>query len=114
MQGEPLDSETSLITLVDSVALPLIDQLNVPIYHVTDSTENFVFINELRVTEFVYLFSRLVNQTYLCIIFIRLNTAELPTCLHNFCFDSFFFVGFSTNTFYNSVKLELLSWLIIL
>lgn len=60
MQGEPIDSENSIITLVDSVALPLIEQLNPPLYTATDSSEHFVFINELRMTEFLYLFSRLV------------------------------------------------------
>lgn len=64
MQGEPIDSENSLVTLVDSVALPLIEQLNTPLYPVTESTENFVFINELRMTEFLYLFSRLVKTCY--------------------------------------------------
>lgn len=60
MQGQSIDSDNLLITLVDSVASPLLDQINPSNYPVTLSSEHFVFSNELRVTEFVFLLSRLV------------------------------------------------------
>lgn len=60
MQGQSVDSKNLLITLVDSVASPLICQFT-PILPVTVSSEQFVFSNELRLTEFVFLISRLVR-----------------------------------------------------
>ncbi|KAM7249356.1 hypothetical protein ACFE04_019842 [Oxalis oulophora] len=55
--GQSVDSKNLLITLVDSVASPLVCQLT-PKFPATVSSEHFVFSNELRLTEFVFLVSR--------------------------------------------------------
>lgn len=60
MQGEPIDHKNNFVTLVDSVALPLVEQFDSPLYLPTDSSEQFVFINELRLGQFMYLSFRLV------------------------------------------------------
>lgn len=60
MQGQSVDPDNLLITLVDSVVLPLLNQINPSNFPATLSNEHFVFSNELRATEFIFLLSRLV------------------------------------------------------
>lgn len=67
MQGQSVDSDNTLVTLVHS-ASPLIDQLTPSKCLVTFSTECSIFANELRIIAFVFLLSRLVILFVYCSI----------------------------------------------
>lgn len=61
MQGQSLDPENLFITLVESVTSSLHEQFTPKCCSIL-STENFVFSNELRISQFIFLLSRLVRK----------------------------------------------------